>query len=235
MFTLGAHLSSKRTGYTHHGIYIGGGKVIHYSGLANGLNKGRICETTFDEFNQNQETVKIIEHLASSGLYSNVDIVKRAKSRLGEDKYNVFNNNCEHFATWCVTGKSESAQVKTVSHTVSIGSLGYNAYQAYKAYQTAQSASTLVSSAMSVAGKQVAARAITSGAMSSSASALAGLTSTASGAGLTTAAFSGGASTLLGVTGASAATVAAAPVALAAGGIALVGYGAYKLWEWFDD
>lgn len=71
--------------------------------------------------------------------------------------------------------------------------------------------------------------------MSSSVSALTGLTTTASGAGLTTAAFSGGASTLLGVTGASAATVAAAPVALAAGGIALVGYGAYKLWEWFDD
>ncbi|EFL5564207.1 hydrolase, partial [Escherichia coli] len=33
MIILGAHLSSDRPGYTHHGIYVGNGKVIHYSGL----------------------------------------------------------------------------------------------------------------------------------------------------------------------------------------------------------
>jgi hypothetical protein len=42
--------------------------------------------------------------------------LKRARSKLGETKhkgYNLFNWNCEHFATWCKTGKEESAQVKT--------------------------------------------------------------------------------------------------------------------------
>ena len=33
---LGAHLVSPRWGYTHHGIYTGGGRVIHYAGLSEG-------------------------------------------------------------------------------------------------------------------------------------------------------------------------------------------------------
>lgn len=233
MFTLGAHLSSKRTGYTHHGIYIGIDKVIHYSGLASGLSKGKICETSFEDFNQNQSEVAIIEHLDAKCVYSNVDIVKRAKSRLGEDGYNLFNNNCEHFATWCVTGVSESAQVKTVkTMAVSVGQAGVNAYSYYKITQTAP---TVLRTAASMTSRQVATRAIASGAMTSGTSALTGISSVASGAGLTTAAFSGGASTIVGLTGASVATVAAAPVVLAAGGVALVGYGVYKVWSWLSD
>jgi hypothetical protein len=40
-------------------------------------------------------------------------IARRAKSRLGESTYNVFNNNCEHFCAWCVTGNHQSKQVET--------------------------------------------------------------------------------------------------------------------------
>ena len=40
------------------------------------------------------------------------DRVERAESRLGEHKYNLLFNNCEHFASWCKTGVSESQQVK---------------------------------------------------------------------------------------------------------------------------
>jgi hypothetical protein len=38
-------------------------------------------------------------------------VVKRAVSRLGERDYHLIFNNCEHFATWCKTGKHESQQV----------------------------------------------------------------------------------------------------------------------------
>ena len=38
----------------------------------------------------------------------------RALSRLGENKYNLIFNNCEHFAIWCKTGISESYQVEKV-------------------------------------------------------------------------------------------------------------------------
>jgi hypothetical protein len=38
-------------------------------------------------------------------------VIQRAESRLGEVEYGIFENNCEHFATWCVTGEANSAQV----------------------------------------------------------------------------------------------------------------------------
>lgn len=38
-------------------------------------------------------------------------VVWRARSKLGERKYNLFSNNCEQFATWCKTGTSSSQQV----------------------------------------------------------------------------------------------------------------------------
>lgn len=46
-------------------------------------------------------------------LYSPEETVARARSRLGEEKYNLAANNCEHFAIWCKTGVHESHQVNT--------------------------------------------------------------------------------------------------------------------------
>lgn len=47
-------------------------------------------------------------------LYSNTETISRARSRLGETKYNLIVNNCEHFAVWCKTGISESHQVNKI-------------------------------------------------------------------------------------------------------------------------
>lgn len=38
------------------------------------------------------------------------EVIKRARSRIGERKYSVLTNNCEHFAVWCKTGLQESEQ-----------------------------------------------------------------------------------------------------------------------------
>lgn len=51
-------------------------------------------------------------------LYSPEETVSRALSRLGEDKYNLVLNNCEHFAIWCKTGVSESLQVDRVIYNI---------------------------------------------------------------------------------------------------------------------
>lgn len=40
------------------------------------------------------------------------ETLKRARSRIGERKYNLLTNNCEHFVVWCKTGISESRQVR---------------------------------------------------------------------------------------------------------------------------
>ena len=52
---------------------------------------------------------------AVTHLYSNAATVARAIQCIGsqqERKYNLLNNNCEHFAMWCKTGKRQSWQAK---------------------------------------------------------------------------------------------------------------------------
>ena len=44
-------------------------------------------------------------------LYSPEETVNRALSRLGESRYDILTNNCEHFAIWCKTGVRESYQL----------------------------------------------------------------------------------------------------------------------------
>jgi hypothetical protein len=36
----------------------------------------------------------------------------RARSRVGENRYRFFSNNCEHFSEWCVNGEPRSLQVE---------------------------------------------------------------------------------------------------------------------------
>ena len=58
-----------------------------------------------------------LKKLIGSGdyyLYSPEETIQRARSRLGERKYNLAFNNCEHYALWCKTGIHESHQVNTV-------------------------------------------------------------------------------------------------------------------------
>jgi hypothetical protein len=40
--------------------------------------------------------------------------VERARSRLGEQGYQLPVHNCEHFAMWCKTGLTESSQIDTL-------------------------------------------------------------------------------------------------------------------------
>ena len=49
--------------------------------------------------------------LASSPCFSGAEIVQPALSRVGEDRYHVLTNNCEHFCEWCVRAEPRSYQV----------------------------------------------------------------------------------------------------------------------------
>jgi len=40
------------------------------------------------------------------------EVIRRARSRLGENRYGLLRNNCEHFCEWCVQGVSRSLQVE---------------------------------------------------------------------------------------------------------------------------
>jgi Lecithin retinol acyltransferase len=45
------------------------------------------------------------------GWKSRPEIARRARSRLGENRYHILTNNCEHFCEWCVRGEHRSYQV----------------------------------------------------------------------------------------------------------------------------
>jgi hypothetical protein len=106
---LGAHLVTPRRGYTHHGIYVGGGRVVQYGGLSWGMCRGCIEEVLLSEFSRGRPLWIRIE--GSQG-YDPREVVRRARLRLGEDRYSVLTNNCEHFCEWCVRGEHRSHQVE---------------------------------------------------------------------------------------------------------------------------
>jgi len=110
IFSLAEHLVTPRAcnAYTHHGIYIGEARVVHYSGLADGLSKGKVEITGIDEFSCGNG-ISITHH--NDSPYSKEQIIERALSRVGEDLYGVFENNCEHFVLWCILDRHDSPQV----------------------------------------------------------------------------------------------------------------------------
>ena len=54
----------------------------------------------------------LLEVVIYGRRFGGMEVVSRAESRLGENGYNLFGNNCEHFAHWCKTGRHRSAQVE---------------------------------------------------------------------------------------------------------------------------
>jgi Lecithin retinol acyltransferase len=106
---LGAHLKTLRRGYTHHGIYVGDGRVVHYAGLSGFWHCGPVEEVPLSRFAVGRP-VQVVDLDRSS--YSPQEIVRRARSRIGESDYRLLTNNCEHFCNWCVWGVSRSAQAE---------------------------------------------------------------------------------------------------------------------------
>ncbi|MDG2471453.1 MAG: lecithin retinol acyltransferase family protein [Pirellulaceae bacterium] len=155
-YQVGDHLYVDCGGYSHHGIYIGGGRVIHFDStpvrkLMGSLHGAppRIVEVSLADFHEgkpahirvypsNDDAQKSERTLMSSDRFSDElflepagnlchprqQVVDRAKSRLGETGYDLFNNNCEHFAVWCKTGCQRSSQVESARRVGRSGAAG---------------------------------------------------------------------------------------------------------------
>ncbi len=89
--------------YEHHGIDRGDGSVIHYSKEGEAVVKRTILETFA------KGSVVRVKPQPTSFISSIV--LERAESRLGEREYDLFFNNCEHFANWCKTGRNQCEQL----------------------------------------------------------------------------------------------------------------------------
>jgi hypothetical protein len=107
----GSHVITSRNGYVHHGIYLGEQHVIHYAGLCGGFETGPIEIIPLTRF-ANGRQVSVRRHL-QAGFKPEL-VLARALSRVGEARYRLLTNNCEHFCYWSLFGKSESPQVRDV-------------------------------------------------------------------------------------------------------------------------
>ena len=108
---LGAHLISPRRRYLHHGIYVGWDNVIHYSGSTHGLHRGPVEEISLNQFTGG---CPIWVRNRTRDDFDPCEVVHRARSRLGEDRYRVLSNNCEHFCEWCQHGVQRSHQIEAL-------------------------------------------------------------------------------------------------------------------------
>ncbi|WHZ02780.1 lecithin retinol acyltransferase family protein [Neobacillus sp. YX16] len=115
--------------YRHFGIYIGNDRVIHFAGPTSdfdfkSFSKMEIREDSMTRFLLQSKSYFVFDCEAKENksiftknllvAYSPEETVQRAKSKLGENKYNLAINNCEHFAIWCKTGLHKSKQVDKV-------------------------------------------------------------------------------------------------------------------------
>ena len=101
--------------FVHHGIDLGDGTVAHY------LEGRQILRSPLQDFSLDQP-VSTVPYPPGSCSPPGVS-VHRALGRLGEQRYNLIFNNCEHFAHWCKTGRHRSAQVEGWLQTGSLGAL----------------------------------------------------------------------------------------------------------------
>lgn len=103
--------------YRHYGIYIGRGRIVHYSSTHGEFDRhedSTVHISSLEEFLRKEKTYYRVEIREGKGytLFSPEETVERALSRLGEKSYSILTNNCEHFAMWCKTGISESCQIE---------------------------------------------------------------------------------------------------------------------------
>lgn len=104
----GDHLKVDRDWYVHHGIDMGDGFVAHYGRGIEDKRNACVELVTWSVFANGRP----VRRADSPSSYWSDEVVARARSRLGERCYDVFDNNCEAFVSWCRSGRPVSRQVE---------------------------------------------------------------------------------------------------------------------------
>ena len=107
---LGAHLITPFLGYTHHGIYVGDGNVVHYGALMYDIIRKPVEEVTLEVFAEGRPVYEVTHTEAG---FDADEVIRRARTRLGEKRYRLLTNNCELFVEWCRHGVHRSFEVDT--------------------------------------------------------------------------------------------------------------------------
>ncbi|XP_063438823.1 uncharacterized protein LOC134719792 [Mytilus trossulus] len=133
----GDHIILRRSFYDHHAILVGVLQpeednidqieldLIHQTNSIRGAVCACVCRRTLAELKRKTVIVNLKEDMVMVCRYwgriqpkNHETVVRRATGALEGDKeefqYDIVNNNCEHFASWCVTGRRLSIQIRKI-------------------------------------------------------------------------------------------------------------------------
>lgn len=126
----GAHLRvRRRSGYLHHGIYLGQDQVAQFGGRVADKARAGIGVVSLAAFEDGGSSHEVPARVVDrwSGLYLHEpgaaeEVIERALwlvENYPVGRYNLLGNNCETMAIWCRSGGStESMQVRGVLYAV---------------------------------------------------------------------------------------------------------------------
>jgi hypothetical protein len=108
----GDHIYVSRKGlfYSHHGIYAGNGTVIHFRGTVKEKKDPVVIKTDIEGFLKGGK----LKRRNYKKRLLHAETLRIARDHVSKKGYSLAFNNCEHFATYCATGKKRSVQVRNV-------------------------------------------------------------------------------------------------------------------------
>ena len=112
------HIKVWRSFYWHHGIDVGDGDVIHFSGEPGRRLDAAVRRTSLAGFLRGGE-LRVVRHRSPLPAEQ---VRARAARCIGNTGYSLLWRNCEHFARWCAVGRFESPQVRdALAGSVALG------------------------------------------------------------------------------------------------------------------
>ena len=120
---IGDHIRVKRPYYYHHGVYVGEGMVIHFTGEQNDSvlepEKVIVRKTTIDFFANGEIVEKAKPSFIEKRHVKSVkSIVEEAEKAIGEAGYDFLHNNCEDFANRICYNKKLTSQVNDLKDKI---------------------------------------------------------------------------------------------------------------------
>lgn len=119
----GDHIRVKRPYYYHHGVYVGGGMVVHFTGEENDSvsepEKVLVRKTTLDFFANGTIIEKAKPSFIEKMYVRKTDkILENAEKAVGEGKYDFLHNNCEDLANRICYKKKLTSQVNDIKDKI---------------------------------------------------------------------------------------------------------------------
>lgn len=116
---IGDHIRVKRPYYYHHGVYVGDGMVIHFTGEQNDSisepEKVLVRKTTIEFFANGTIVEKAkLSFLEKRHAKNRKIVVEEAEKAVGEGNYDFLHNNCEDFANKVCYNKKLSSQIDDI-------------------------------------------------------------------------------------------------------------------------